>query len=245
MTNDLIINGFGSSNGGECHFVTINGKGTIKGDISATKIEVNGQASFQGVIHTKKLEINGSATLENTIYADKLSIDGHATCKSNITSNKLRVAGFASIKGNVKSEDISIEGKTTIDGNCDAEYFKVLGPIKITGTLNAEEIKIEPKWKCEINEIGCKNIKVKYEKDPFWNVLESLVTTTLTVGTIEGDNIHLENTTAKVVRGKNITIGKNCNIQLVEYTDTFSRSDNATVHTINQLIGGTYGINTR
>lgn len=241
MAKDLIINGIGSSDGGECHIVTINGKGTIHNDISAEQIEVNGQGTFHGIVNTKKLEINGSATLDRIIHSEKLSIDGHATFKDNINTTKLRVAGFATIKGNVCGEDISIEGKTTIEGNCDSEQFKVLGPIKITGTLNAEDIAIEPKWKCEINEIGCRSITVKYEKDPFWNVIESLITTTLTVNTIEGDNIHLENTRAKIVRGKNIYIGKNCHIDLVEYTDTLNRSDDASVHTINQLIGGNNG----
>lgn len=238
MTNDLIINGFGTSNGGECHIVTINGKGTIKGNISAEQIEINGQGTFQGIINSKKLEINGSATLEQLTHTDKLSIDGHATFKDNINTKKLRIAGFASINGNVSADTISIEGKTTIKGNCDTEKFSVQGPIKITGTLNAEEITIEPKWKCEINEIGCRQLNVRYEKDPFWNVIESFINTTLTIGTIEGDDIHLENTKAKIVRGKNISIGKNCQIDLVEYTETFKRSDGAQ---INQLIGGNNG----
>lgn len=241
MTNDLIINGFGSSNGGECHIVTINGKGTIKGNITAEQIEVNGQRTFHGVVNSKKLSVNGSATFERITHTNKLSIEGHATFKDNINSIKLHVAGYASIKGNVIAEEISIEGKTTIDGNCEAENFKVLGPIKIKGTLNAEVIIIEPKWKCEINEIGCRSLQVKYANDSLWNVIDSLVTTNLTVGTIEGDDIYLENTKAKIVRGKNISIGKNCHIDLVEYTETFKRSDDATVHSINQLIGGNNG----
>lgn len=241
MTTDLIINGFGSSNGGDCHNVTINGKGTITSEISAEQIEVNGQGTFKGIVNTKKLEINGSATFDRITHTDTLTIDGHATFKDNINTTKLRVSGFASTKGNVNSDEISIEGKTTINGNCNTENFKVLGPIKITGTLNAEEITIEPKWKCDIHEIECRSLNVRYEGDPFWKVIESFIATTLTVGTIEGDDIHLENTKAKIVRGKNITIGKNCHIDLVEYTDTFHRSNDSTVHQINQLIGGYHG----
>ncbi|MGL5712059.1 MAG: hypothetical protein ACRCX2_03500 [Paraclostridium sp.] len=37
-------------------------------------------------------------------------------------------------------------------------------------------------------------------------------------GKLEGDNITLENCEARVVRGKNIEIGKNCNIKNVEYS---------------------------
>ena len=39
----------------------------------------------------------------------------------------------------------------------------------------------------------------------------------LTTELIEGDEIYLENTNAKIVRGNNITIGEGCNIGLIEY----------------------------
>ncbi|HRU22306.1 MAG TPA: hypothetical protein P5113_06475, partial [Candidatus Bipolaricaulis sp.] len=43
---------------------------------------------------------------------------------------------------------------------------------------------------------------------------------TLTVGEIEGDQVHLEATTADVVRGKIVHIGPGCRIGRVEYTES-------------------------
>ena len=43
----------------------------------------------------------------------------------------------------------------------------------------------------------------------------------LTADVIEGDNVYLENTTARVVRGNNITIGQGCKIEMVEYKEDF------------------------
>lgn len=34
---------------------------------------------------------------------------------------------------------------------------------------------------------------------------------------IEGDDIYLEDTRSKIVRGNNVTIGRGCEIELVEY----------------------------
>ena len=46
---------------------------------------------------------------------------------------------------------------------------------------------------------------------------------------IEGDDIYLENTHAKVVRGNNITLGPGCEIAFVEYKNDFKQDKEATV----------------
>jgi cytoskeletal protein CcmA (bactofilin family) len=47
--------------------------------------------------------------------------------------------------------------------------------------------------------------------------------------TIEGDEIFLENTRARIVRGKKITIGEGCEIETVEYTESLDISPSAQV----------------
>ncbi|MCL6576409.1 hypothetical protein [Kyrpidia sp.] len=41
--------------------------------------------------------------------------------------------------------------------------------------------------------------------------------------TIEGDDIYLENTRARVVRGTRVQIGPGCQIGLLEYSEDFSK----------------------
>ena len=41
--------------------------------------------------------------------------------------------------------------------------------------------------------------------------------------------VYLEYTKAKVVRGNMVTIGKGCEIELVEYHDRFEKSDKSSV----------------
>jgi hypothetical protein len=47
--------------------------------------------------------------------------------------------------------------------------------------------------------------------------------------TIEGDEIFLENTHARIVRGKKITIGEGCEIEMVEYSESLEVSPKARV----------------
>jgi hypothetical protein len=48
---------------------------------------------------------------------------------------------------------------------------------------------------------------------------------------IEGDEILLENTKADVVRGKNVQIGKGCEIGLLEYQDSYKLETGSVVMT--------------
>ena len=51
----------------------------------------------------------------------------------------------------------------------------------------------------------------------------------LTAEIIEGDDIYLECTRAKVVRGGKVVIGYGCEIELVEYRTDFERANDAKV----------------
>jgi hypothetical protein len=49
------------------------------------------------------------------------------------------------------------------------------------------------------------------------------------VDTIEGDDIYLEHTTAKVMRGDTVDIGDGCEIDLVEYRTDLKKTPDASV----------------
>jgi len=51
----------------------------------------------------------------------------------------------------------------------------------------------------------------------------------LSAGIIEGDDIFLEATQAKIVRGRHVVIGEGCSIELVEYKDSFRQQNNGSV----------------
>jgi cytoskeletal protein CcmA (bactofilin family) len=57
----------------------------------------------------------------------------------------------------------------------------------------------------------------------------------LTSNIIEGDLIYLENTNAKIVRGKNVTIGAGCKIELVEYKESFKKDEKSVVDKYNKI----------
>lgn len=108
------------------------------------------------------------------------------------------------------------------DGGKDveAERFQSSGRLEIHGLLNAEQVEIYVSGGSEIADIGGGMIQTK--KDRGWHGFGFSFGSgqnCLRVRTIEGDRVELEATQAAVVRGKVVRIGKDCEIDRVEYSD--------------------------
>lgn len=114
--------------------------------------------------------------------------------------------------------------------------FSSVGTFEIEGLLNADKIDIELLGRCKVSEIGGGKINIRRKNTDvpiLKQILNSIVDSIkekslLQVSTIEGDDVYVSYTQAKVVRGKHVKIGPECSIDLVEYSEDFEK-DPATV----------------
>lgn len=228
---DLVINGFGASNGGQFNLVTLNGFGTVNSEVECNEFECNGFGTINGNVKSDKAKVNGKAKFKGNIESQLLTIDGTAKIDDNLYVGKFELSGKVSVGGRIKSEEIKIKGALTVGEDCEAEIFKAESQFKIGGLLNADQVDIKLYGECKANEIGGQTITVKKQQKGslIENLLKPLFQTQLETGLIEGDKIELENTIAKVVRGNHVTIGPNCKIDVVEYTGEFSMDKNAVI----------------
>lgn len=240
IRRDLIISGSGSAGGGNYHRVKINGSGEVTGDIECIDLKVNGSAKLQGNIQAESASINGSSVILGNLVADKLKVQGHADITGDVTGKETRVQGSARIKGSLSGEDIKIEGGCSIGGDCEAEVFLAKGSFKIGGLLNAGHIDIILYGGCRAKEIGGEKITVK--KPGIAHKLKRLifsyifrVNVDLQADVIEGDEIYLEHTNARIVRGTNVRIGPGCEIELVEYKNQFDQGKGSIVKNKKQV----------
>jgi len=216
--NDLRINGLGSSSGGSFGFVQINGKGDINGDLECQELQINGLGCIHGNVNAGTARTSG-----------KSEIDG------NLKGSDVVVDGMAEVGGSISAERIENRGMLKIYKDCGAETFSSQGRFVIGGLLNAGEINVELYFASKAREIGGEEIEIRtgsafgFKKFlnsifPAWELNHGL-----SAEVIEGDEIYLENTTAKVVRGKNVKIGPGCRIDNVEYKNSFHQDHGATV----------------
>ncbi|MGE6257908.1 polymer-forming cytoskeletal protein [Heyndrickxia sporothermodurans] len=232
---DLTINGFGSSNGGQFDDVVINGRGSISGDIECKLFDCNGLGSVKGNVTSERVRMNGKGKINGNVIARDIMVDGHATLGGDVNYESLRISGHCSVGGAVKGEKIKINGKAVIGGDCETEEFVTEGIFNIGGLLNAEDIDIALYGECKVKEIGGQSIRVRQNPFGIMKFLKSIFPNRLVTDVIEGDHISLEGVRAKVVRGNSVAIGMNCEIELVEYYDEFSIDKSSKVTKHNKL----------
>jgi cytoskeletal protein CcmA (bactofilin family) len=219
---DLNINGIVGGQGGIYRSVTINGQGKMHGDLDCVDFRCDGRTKVLGSMKAESAEIHGVAHIEESCDSKTLSI--HGTCN---------------IGGHLTGDDIEIHGFLKIKGNCDAESFHANGGFRVHGLLNAGTVEVKLLAPSEAKEIGGGVIRIERpaHPTPFNKIIQSILPQldALKVETIEGDDIYLENTKAKVVRGTNVTIGQGCEIGLVEYKQNYLRDESAKVTESKQI----------
>ncbi|MBW9171581.1 polymer-forming cytoskeletal protein [Clostridium estertheticum] len=234
MNNDLKMSGSGSSGGGKYNDVFISGSGKINGDLDCIYFKTSGSSKVIGNLKAETIKISGSSKIEGNVEVKDIRISGSTHVIGNLKSENVSISGSTHIDGNLYAQEVNISGSVTIGENCEAECFKANGGFKIQELLNAGQITIRLGGNCFVKEIGGEHIDIRVhpmDNSIFRKAIDKFFNTRaeLTTDLIEGDDIYLQNTNAKIVRGNNITIGTGCNIGLIEYKGEINISDSSIV----------------
>ncbi|MEJ8544703.1 polymer-forming cytoskeletal protein [Brevibacillus borstelensis] len=236
--SNININGSGTASGGSFGEVKINGSGTITSDLDCNAFSCNGTSDVRGNTKAERIKVNGTASFLGNVHADNVKVYGTCDIEGNLTCREVLVSGSFGISGTVSGESIEIQGSVSIGHDCEAEYFRGRGGFSVEGLLNAGTIDIELYGKARAREIGGEKITVKQGRMfGISKLISSFFSGAheLHAGTIEGDEIKLEFTRAKVVRGKNVVIGEGCEIEEVEYTNDFKILQDAKVRSYRKI----------
>ncbi|QGQ93849.1 cell shape determination protein CcmA [Paenibacillus psychroresistens] len=223
VIGNLKSTGETSSIGGKYNKVNMIGEGKIDGDVDCIQLKCIGTLDMEGHLKAGEIRIVGTCSISGDIQADAIRITGSVVASGNANFKKLQCSGSIEARGNLHSEHIDLNGHLITKGDCEVEVFKGRGIFTIGGMLNVGELDIKLYHNCEAKEIGAEQINIR--RASLINHLNFFFkpssSATLTASIIEGDEIYLEHTKAKIVRGKNVTIGPGCDIGLVEYEEQF------------------------
>lgn len=229
---DLVIAGAGSVGGGTFRDVRVGGAGEITGDLECAQLTVGGAVTVDGNVKAEHVKIGGTATIRGSLTGGEFKVGGTAEISGDLDVRELGVFGTTTVKGKVQAEEIELKGVLRIANDCSAEVFSSKGGFTIDGMLNAGSIDVTLHGKCEVKEIGGGTIRVSRTSN---STLEGLLrfifphNRTLTAESIEGDDVRLEYTKARVVRGKRVTLGPGCELDLVEYQEELRKAGGAAV----------------
>jgi cytoskeletal protein CcmA (bactofilin family) len=238
--SDIRISGSGSAGGGKYNEVSISGSGNINGNMECVDFKTSGSSKVIGDLKASTIKISGSTRIEGNVEVEEMKVSGSAHVVGQIKCQSIKINGSAHIGGSLYAEEVTIAGSAHIEKNCEAECFKASGSFKIKGLLNAGEVNIRIGANCNVQEIGGEHIEIRVsplDNSFFRKVIDKMFNSKgeLTTSLIEGDEIYLQNTNAKIVRGNNITIGEGCNIGLVEYSGEIIISNDSIVKEQKQI----------
>ncbi|WP_339146147.1 MULTISPECIES: hypothetical protein [unclassified Sutcliffiella] len=196
---NLKVIGEGSYPGGEYEKIKVIGQGEIFEDVRCQETKIIGEYC-----------INGKASMEQVHVTGKLSID------EELNSNRIKVIGELKVRKSMKANTLDMRGFLNSTGNVELEKMNLKGGFNITGLLNVGDLQVNLQVApSKVGEIGGEKIVIKsrsFLKQSY----------TLEAELIEGDDIYLEHTKAKIVRGNKIVLGVKCHIEKVEYRSSFT-----------------------
>ena len=230
------ISGSGRLGGGEYARVAISGSGRIDGDVVAEELKISGSGRVSGRTEAGQIAVSGSGKFAGAVRADEMRISGSAKIEGPIDAKEFKSSGSFHAEGDVAAEYFKSSGSFQVAGDVEADIFKASGGFDIEGLLSADKVDIRLAGRCAAREIGGERIHVQRPESLGAALLSGLAkmltggrTPELRTAQIEGDEIHLENTTADVVRGTRVEIGPGCKIGTVEYTETLKVHDDSDV----------------
>ncbi|WP_067934011.1 polymer-forming cytoskeletal protein [Alicyclobacillus kakegawensis] len=236
--SDLVIQGIGTSSGGVFRDVTIHGTGRISGDITCERWDGHGTCRVMGDIQAKRLAVHGILHCHGDVAARELAVHGSASVDGQIDSQLLSVSGRISVAGPVKAERVDMEGVLSADADFQAEQMRMRGVLSVDGLLNVGRLDVQLYGPSQVQELGGDHVSIRSGRRRGWfRWVHVFRRHKLRAWVIEGDEVHLEDTLAQVVRGANVRIGRGCEIGLVEYTGTLEKAPEARV-TEERKVGG-------
>lgn len=240
---DMKISGSGSIPAGEYELIKISGSGSIDGNVKCTELHVSGSANASGTVECSgEIHISGACDFDKDILTKSLHVSGATNCDGNVTaSDNVHLSGGVNVDGSLRCGALDASGGLNVDGDIEAETASIHGNLACGGLLNAESIEINTRDGCIIGSIGGSKILIKYKKRRFFKNLITISFNDKQVRgveveqSIEGDEIDVEQVTCPRVSGRCVILGEGCDIELLQYSETYEIHEKAKVGKIEKI----------
>jgi len=238
LENDMKFMGETTHPGGQFRDIAVMGRARMDGDVTCRSFSCMGEARLQGALQSGRTSIMGQTSARGPVDAGDLSVMGQMDCGSTLRVRKLSCMGQLEVGGQLDAEKVKVFGQLKVRGDCNVDDFHSRGAFEIDGLLSVDNLVMRPYGPCRAGEIGGARIEVRRRGGLLGRVRDWLFGNRglrLEVQSIEADDLLLEDTVAKVVRGARIRIGQGCRIELVEYRETCERAPGSVVGEARQV----------
>lgn len=230
---DCRVSGSSVIDGGCYNRISVSGSCKISSDVVCREIRSSGSTRACGSVDCSgSVHTSGSFHCGGAMAAQSLTSSGSVKIEKGLTVREnLHSSGGLSTGGDLKCAQLRCSGGLRVAGDVEAERFETSGGLNVGGMINADEILIQlAVGQNQAGDLG--GSKVVVSQSVSSGLLSSLWKNaggSLTVNSIEGDEVELDRVKAKVVRGVHVVIHGGCDIEQVEYTESCTVEENARV----------------
>ncbi|MCL6518026.1 bactofilin [Alicyclobacillus sp.] len=220
---DLTITGEGTLAGGTYGRVRIRGEGELHGDIACEALRVLGNCRAEGRLDAQVVDVTGTLDVADGMRGGRVLGRGTVTVRKDAVWSQVRYRGVLTVDGGCRADRLDVRGMLNVGGDLDAEACVIAGTLTVEGFVNAESLELVLFGPSRAGGIGGGKVWVRPSRMPFAADGE------LTVDEVEGDEVVLDRTIARVVRGGRVTIGRGCRVDVVEYREAYEADPRAEV----------------
>jgi cytoskeletal protein CcmA (bactofilin family) len=222
----LDVSGKESIAGGAFDSVSVDGKLEVDGDLEARRLVVQGAVTVDGRARLGDLEVAGKATFTEPVQAQGVSVHGKVDVGGSLEARRVETSGRLTVGGDVIAGEFLASGRFTVDGTVRADRVEV----ELASGSRAEAIKGASVRVAARPANEGTVMKVSVGRVQITNVSGGQTQPSrLEVGTVEGDTVHLEATVARRVGGRQVRLGPDCSVDVVEYTESLEVDESARV----------------
>lgn len=234
QAHDARIDGDGTVPAGSYGTITLNGGGTLSGDVQCRRLVINGAGHASGAVTAGAITVNGAATFGSTVQAGELTVNGSCDVHGSAGIGRLAVAGRCAISGGLAAHDVSIKGDLSVGADLECRELTGEGRIRASGRLVADSIDLALHGRSTVAAAQSRRMVVR-APEGITALLSAFADRAFVAESIDGEDLELVDVHAKVVRARRATLGRGCCVGLVEYRDDLNVLSDASVEERRQV----------
>jgi cytoskeletal protein CcmA (bactofilin family) len=238
LDNDMKFMGESTHPGGQFRDIAVMGRARFDGDVVCRAFSCMGEAQLRGSLQSRRTSVMGQTRVGGPADAGDFSVMGRMDCDAALRARRLSCMGELRVHGQVDAETVRVFGQLSVQGDCNVDDFHSRGTFDISGLLSVDNLRVRPYGPCRAGEIGGARIEVRrtggfLDRVPLVGWVRTCMfgrrRSRLEVESVEGDDVFLEDTDARMVRGARVRIGRGCRVGTVEFRETCTREQDAEV----------------
>lgn len=190
--------------------------------------KLNGIGKFDGGEYYD-VTVNGIGTLNNDLTSENLTINGMFTSKGEIkVKNKIDINGTSKFEKTVRCHELELSGTAKFLESVEVEKAKINGFLNVEKELNVGNIEINS-TSFSIRELHADKVIIyDLHKIRAFNSFYE-------IGEIECTEIEANSLKCKKISASSVKLGKNAEVELVEYSDYVDIDPRANVKEVRKV----------